>query len=306
GVISVATSGAIPGGGHNWGTGMRRDGSQQEDSKDGKVVWIDPDFVSTYGITVLAGRNFNPEIRSDMEGVLVNEAALTAFGLGDPENALKERIILGGDTTAIVGVLKNYHWASLKTEHTPWLFKADSISDRNFSLHISSANMNQTIKLVEEKYAEAFPGNPFEYFFLDDFFNDQYKAEQQFASIFSLFAILAILIACLGLLGLASFTTTLKLKEIGIRKVLGASVYSIMSLLSWQFFKLVLVATVIAIPLTWYGIDSWLSNFAFRIGLEWDLFVVPVVILALLALGTVSSQIARGANINPARILRTE
>jgi putative ABC transport system permease protein len=306
GVLNVATSANIPGGGHNWGTGMRRDGTSVENNKDGRVVWIDPDFVETYGITVLAGRNFNPGIASDMESVLVNETALKTFGLGDPENALRERIILGGDTAAILGVLKNYHWNSLKTEHEPWLFKADSISRRYFSLQLSTSNMNETIKKVEAKYKEAFPGNPIDYYFLDDFFNSQYKAEQQFASIFSLFAILAILIACLGLFGLASFTTTLKLKEIGIRKVLGASVYSIMSLLSWQFFKLVFVATLLAVPLTWYGIDTWLSNFAFRIGLEWDLFVVPMLILAVLALGTVSTQIFRGASINPAKILRTE
>lgn len=306
GVLNVATSAAIPGAGYNWGTGMRRDGAPLEDDKDGRVVWIDPDFIETYGITVLAGRTFNRDIVSDMRSVLVNEAALKTFGLGDPENALKERIILGSDTAAILGVLKNYHWNSLKIEHEPWLFKADTISRRNFSLHLSGANIQSTIAQVETKYREAFPGNPFDYFFLDDFFNSQYKAEQQFASIFSLFALLAILIACLGLFGLASFTTTLKLKEIGIRKVLGASVTSIVSLLSWQFFKLVFVATAIAIPLTWYGIDKWLSNFAYRIGLGWDLFVVPMLILALLALGTVSTQIFRGANINPARILRTE
>jgi putative ABC transport system permease protein len=106
--------------------------------------------------------------------------------------------------------------------------------------------------------------------------------------------------------GLASFTTTQKLKEIGIRKVLGASVSSIMSLLSWQFFKLVLIASVLAIPLTWYGIDSWLDNFAFRIGIKWDMFVVPIVVLSILAIGTVSLQIYRGANINPAKTLRSE
>jgi putative ABC transport system permease protein len=306
GVKNVASSGTIPGGGHNWGTGMRRDGAQLEEDKDGRVVWVDPDFVETYGITVLSGRNFNPEITSDMESVLVNEAALKTFGLGDPENALNERLIMGGDTAAILGVLKNYHWSSLKTEHQAWLFKADTISRRNFSLQLAGGNFNTIIEKVEASYKEMFPGNPFDYYFLDDFFNSQYKAEQQFASIFSLFAVLAIIIACLGLWGLASFTTAQRLKEIGIRKVLGASVYSIMSLLSWQFLKLVLVATAISVPLTWYGIDSWLGNFAFRIGLEWDLFVVPVAVLALLALGTVSTQIFRGANINPAKILRTE
>jgi len=306
GVLGVTTSGAIPGGGYNWGTGIRRDGTDREQSKSGSIVWVDPDFVQTYGISILSGRSFNPEIKSDMESVLINEAAIVAFGLGDAENALKEHLILGGDTTAIVGVLKNYHWNSLKTEHTPFLFKADTISQRNFSIHISGNEINETIKQVEKKYKEAFAENPFDYYFLDDFFDKQYKGDQQFARIFSLFAILAIIIACLGLWGLASFTTAQKLKEIGIRKVLGASVSSIMSLLSWQFLKLVLIASIIALPLTWYGIDSWLGNFAFRIGLQWDLFVVPVVILVLLALGTVSLQILRGANINPAKILRTE
>jgi putative ABC transport system permease protein len=306
GIINVTTSGAIPGGGYNWGTGMRKDGSQREDSKSGSVVWVDPDFVETYGITVLAGKVFNPAIVSDMKSVLINEAALTAFGLGTPQNALTERIILGGDTTAILGVLKNYHWNSLKTDHSPWLFKADTISQRAYSIHLSGSNKQEIIRQIEKQYTEAFPGNPFDYYFLDDFFNGQYKADQQFGKIFSLFAMLAIVIACLGLWGLASFTTTQKLKEIGIRKVLGASVSSIMSLLSWQFLKLILIATLIALPLTWYGVHTWLSSFAFRIGLEWDLFVVPVVMLIVLALGTVSLQILRGANVNPAKILRTE
>ncbi|SDL26106.1 putative ABC transport system permease protein [Catalinimonas alkaloidigena] len=306
GVEAVTTSGAIPGGGHNWGTGMRRDGTPPEEAKSGRVVWVDPDFVDTYGITVLAGRNFNLEMASDLHAVLVNEAALTAFGLGDPEHALEERLILGGDTIPILGVLKNYHWSSLKMEHTPWLFLADTVSQRAFSIHLTGTDLNGTIQQVEQKYKAAFPGNPFDYYFLDDFFNRQYQSEQQFAQIFTSFATLAIVIACLGLWGLASFTTTLKLKEISIRKVLGASVSSILSLLSWQFLQLVLIASLIALPLTWYGVDAWLQNFAFRMGLGWELFVVPVLILGLLALGTVSVQILRGANTNPAKILRSE
>jgi putative ABC transport system permease protein len=306
GVRNVATSGAIPGGGYNWGTGIRKDGAAREEDQNGNIVWVDPDFVPTYGITVLSGRNFNPEIKSDMESVLVNETALKTFGLGNAEQALNERLILGGDTVAILGVLKNYHWNSLKTEFSPWLFKADTISGHDFSILLSGTDMNETIREVDDKYQEIFTGNPFDFYFLDDFFNSQYKSEQQFAKIFSLFAVLAIVIACLGLWGLASFTTTLKLKEIGIRKVLGASVLSIMSLLSWQFFKLVLIASLVAIPLTFYGIKTWLDNFAFRTGLAWELFVVPVIILSVLALSTVSLQILRGARINPARILRSE
>ncbi len=306
GVLSVATSGAIPGGGFNWGTGMRRDGTDPEASKTGSVVWIDADFIETYGITVLSGRDFNPAITSDMQSVLVNEAALEAFGLGDPENALKERIILGGDTVAILGVLKNYHWNSLKTEHTPWLFKADTISRRAFSIHLSGTNMSEAITQVEKQYKEAFPGNPFDYYFLDDFFNKQYAADQQFGKIFGLFALLAILIACLGLWGLASFTTTQKLKEISIRKVMGASLTNIVALLASQLIKLVIIACIIALPLAWYGISNWLDSFAFRIGLAWDLLFVPVVTLAFISLATVSFQILRGANANPAKVLRSE
>ena len=306
GVLDATSSGAIPGGGHNWGTMIRKDGDQREENKNGRIVWVDPDFIKTYGITVLTGRSFNPEIKSDMESVLVNEAALKTFGLGTPEEALKERLILGSDTVAVLGVLKNYHWESLKTDHSPWLFKADTISTQRFSLHLASANIHNTITEVEKVFKDAFPSNPFDYYFLDDFFNKQYKDEQQFAKIFSLFAMLAIVIACLGLWGLASFSTSQKLKEISVRKVLGASVPNIVTLLSWQFLQLVLIASVIAVPLTWFGIDQWLTGFAFRIGLQWDLFVVPVVILGLVAFVTVSVQIFRGANINPAKVLRSE
>jgi putative ABC transport system permease protein len=305
GVTEVATSAAIPGGGYNWGGNFRKVGTPVEDNKSGSVVWIDPDFVETYDLEIIAGKSFDASIKSSMEACLVNEAALKVYGLGTPEQALNERLLLG-DTTEIIGVVKNFHWNSLKTDHTPFMFKADTISGKAFSLHLSSNNMSKTVALVEAKYKELFPGNPFNYYFLDDFFDTQYKDDQQFGKIFSLFAGLAILIACLGLWGLASFTTSQKLKEIGIRKVLGASVGSIMSLLSWQFLKLVIIASVIGLPLTWYGISEWLGGFAFRISLGWDLLVVPVVILTLIALGTVSLQILKGATINPARVLRSE
>lgn len=307
GISAVATSAAIPGGGHNWGTGIRKDGTEREASKNGAIVWVDPDFIKTYGMELVSGRVFNPEIKSDMESVVVNEAAVETFGLGNIDTALNERLILGGgDTVAIVGVLKNYNWSSLKQEHTPMMFKADTISDHRYSILLQPGNMNETISKIETIYRDFFPGNPFDYYFLEDFFNNQYKADQQFARIFGAFAILAIFIACMGLWGLASFTTNQKLREIGIRKVLGASAQSITTLLSWQFLKLVLISGVVALPLAYYGISSWLGNFANRIGMSWDLFIVPIVILSLIALCTVSIQILRGAHINPARILRSE
>lgn len=305
-VQAVATSGAIPGGGYNWGTSMRREGANAEENKNGSVVFVDPEFIETYGIELLAGKTWNPDVASEMKAVLINEASVTAFGLGTAEKALQEHLLLGGDTVAILGVLKNYHWNSLKEDFSPFLLGARKVQGANFSIHLNAANLNESIAKVEQLYKETFPGNPFDYYFLDDFFNRQYKDDQQFGKIFSLFAILAIVIACLGLWGLAAFTTTQKLREISIRKVLGASTPSIMSLLSGQFMKLVLIASIIAIPLTWYGIDTWLDNFAFRIGIAWDLFVIPALILAVIALATVSIQILRGARSNPAQVLRSE
>ncbi len=305
-ITGVTSSASIPGGGFNWGTTMRKAGDPAELNKSGNVTWVDPDFIQVYEIEMLSGRTWNPESKTDMESVLVNEAAVRTFGLGTPEEALEQRIVLGGDTVDILGVMKDFHWTSLKMAYEPVLLATAPILGANFSIHVSTKNMTRTVADVEAMFKESFPGNPFNFYFLDDFFNKQYKEDQQFARIFGLFALLAIIIACLGLWGLASFTTTQKLKEISIRKVLGASVFSIMTLLSGQFLKLVLVASIIAVPLTWYGIDQWLENFAFSIDIEWDLFVVPAVILGMIALVTVSAQIFRGANLNPATTLRSE
>jgi putative ABC transport system permease protein len=306
-VRHVATSGAIPGGGYNWGTGMRKSGTQESENRRGSLAWVDTDFYETYGMSLVSGKLPNPDIASDMKSVLINESAVKTFGLGDPEKALEEKLILGGgDTTAVLGVIKDFHWNSLRSEHTPFLLAPGKIGGRFFSILLTGNDLQGSIKQIEQKFSTIFPGNPFDYFFLDDFFDKQYKDDQQFGKIFSLFAGLAIVIACLGLWGLAAFSTKLKLREIGIRKVLGASVSGILSLLSTQYVKLLFIATLLAIPLTWYGIQLWLSEFAFKIPITADLFIIPALVLFVIALGTVSIQILHGANINPAKILRSE
>ena len=306
-VKHVAGSNAVPSKGYNWGTGIRKFGTDREADRSGSIVWVDLDFIDTYGIEFISGRKWNEDAASDMDAVLINESAVTTFGLGDPEKALNEKLILGdGDTVSILGVLKNYHWNSLKTAHGPFLLSPTKVAGRHFSVLLAGADMQNSIAQAEKIFKTSFPGNPFDYFFLDDAFNSQYHADQQFGKIFSMFAVLAIVIACLGLWGLASFTTTQKLKEISIRKVMGASINNIVTLLSGQFIKLVLIASVIALPLAWYGMNQWLDSFAFKIGLTWDLFFIPVVILAIISLGTVSFQILRGANANPAKVLRSE
>jgi putative ABC transport system permease protein len=163
--------------------------------------------------------------------------------------------------------------------------------------------VKESINRISKLYSDMFPGNPFEYYFLDDFFNKQYQADRQFGTLMSAFSLFAILIACLGLWGLASFTTNQRTKEISIRKVLGASVGNIASLLSGQLIKLLVLASILAWPITWYLSNLWLSNFAFRTGFSWGLYVVPSVILFVIALSAVSVIIIKGAKISPVKAL---
>ncbi len=305
GVSSVATSGSIPGKGANWGADIRKSGTALSDFKLGFVVFVDPDFIPTYEIEFLAGRNFDRNRESDKQSVIINEASIAAYDLGTIDEAVGQQLILDGDTATVIGVLKNYNWNSLKSEFVPFLFMPDDIVPSHVSLQVSG-DIPETIEAIGKLYTDLIHGEPYEFYFLDESFNTQYKSDRQFGNIFGVFAGLAVAISCLGLWGLASFTTSQKLKEIGVRKVLGASVSSIVYLLSSRFIRLVLIASVIAMPLAWYGINSWLNSFAFSVGLQWDLFVLPLVLLLLIALVTVSVQVLQGAVSNPAKVLRSE
>lgn len=306
GVKAVATSGAVPGGGHNWGADVRKSGVALSEIKLGSVVWIDPDFIPLYDISFLSGRNFNTNIRSDMESVIINEASLEAFGLGTAAQALEQELIFDQDTARIIGVVKNYNWSSLKSEVRPFIFMADTIVPSKITFQLEGKLIPPTVDAVGKLYKTLIPDEPYDYDFLDESFNTQYKSDVQFGNIFGMFASLAVAISCLGLWGLASFTTSQRLKEIGVRKVLGATVGSIVCLLSAQFLRLVLLAALIALPMIWYGMNTWLNGFAFKISLKWDLFIIPAILLALTALLTVSLQVLKGAMTNPAKVLRSE
>jgi putative ABC transport system permease protein len=211
-----------------------------------------------------------------------------------------------GQEKTVVGVVKDYHQRSLRNSHEPIIFMGDQRNSDYFSLKIDPANIRQTIEATKADYEARFPGNPFEYFFLDEYFNRQYQADQQFGQAFAFFAGLAIFVACLGLFGLASFTTGQRTKEIGVRKVLGASVRDILLLLSTDFMRLVLVAFVAALPVAWYIMHQWLQTYAFRTGLPWWLFIGAGVFVLLVALLTVSFQSIKAALSNPVKSLRNE
>jgi putative ABC transport system permease protein len=304
-VDKICTSFSLPGGDASISTTMRKEGNPIEDDRVGNLYWIDPDFIDFYEIPLVAGKIWNPEANSEMDAVIINEEAVKVFQLGTNEDALKEKIHTPIRTYSILGVVKNHHWNSPKKPIAPMLFAAEQISTASISIKLNG-DIKQSMDLIKSKFEASFPGDTFSYYFLDDAYNSQYKEELNIGKLFSAFSILAVLIGCLGLWGLASFATLHRLKEISIRKVLGASVNSILYLLSKQFIKPILIGGLIVLPLSWIGVSKWLDQFPSRIQFTIDLFLIPLGVLILIALTTISFQTIRAATINPVKSLKSE
>jgi putative ABC transport system permease protein len=305
-VKGVASSTTVPGGGFNWGSSFRKLGDDPEMEKPGNVTWVDTAFISTYQFELIAGHNWNLESETDKNSVIINEAALATFGLGSAENALSEFFLIGDDTVSIIGVLRDFHWSSPKTAREAVLLAHTAASSRNYSIRLETTDFKESLAEIQLLYSKHSPGNPFDYFFMDDFFNKQYQSDMQFGKIFGIFSLLAVLVGCLGLFGLVSYTVVQKTKEIGIRKVLGAEVTNIVLMLSRQFVILVLVASFIAIPIIYFGMTKWLSGYAFPISIGWELVILPILILLTIAVLTVSLQTIRAAIANPVKSIKAE
>src|SRR5678809_729816 len=230
---------------------------------------MDYDYMKLYGIKLIAGRGFSKDFGSDEHSVVFNEKGFEQLGLNKPVDAIGKKIDFWRQQYTIVGVTENFHQQSLRESIEPLIFRLIPDIRGYISVKTTAANASQTIAAVKGEWNKFFPGNTFEYFFLDDHFDQQYKADQKFGQVFGLFTSLAILVACLGLFGLASFTTLQRTKEIGIRKVLGASVGNILNLLYREFAWLLLIAFVISIPIAWYTTSNWLQGYAFRISIHW-------------------------------------
>jgi putative ABC transport system permease protein len=211
-----------------------------------------------------------------------------------------------GSKGKIIGVLKDFHYKSLQQKIQPLTMRIDPNGFYYLSIKVAQANLPMTLKTIEHKWAQAIPNRPFEYYFLDEFFDKQYRAEDRFGDLFTNFAVLAIFISCLGLLGLASYSTILRTKEIGVRKVLGASVSNIVNLLSMEFIRLVLIALLVAAPLSWFGMNAWLGDFAYRTAISWWVFAIAGTAAILIAFLTISFQAIKAAVANPVKSLRAE
>ncbi len=306
-IRAVAASTAVPGNKPDWNAGGIRLIQQDEsDSKQYRVIGIDYDFVEAFQLKTIAGRNFSREFGTDESTVLFNESAVKLLGFDEPEAVLNQEIFFWGDTFKIIGVLKDYHQESLKTGFDPLIFRLIPASRNYFSVKVETSRLPETIAFARNTWDANFPGNPFSYFFLDDHFNQQYQADLRFGKVFGFFAALAIFVACLGLFGLSAFIATQRTKEIGIRKVLGASVTGIVRLLSQDFIRMVFIASLIAIPIAYFVMQTWLTHYAFRISIQWWLLGIPVIMVLLIALMTVGLQTIRAALANPVHSLRYE
>lgn len=270
-----------------------------------KNIRVDTEFFEAYEVPFVTGRNFSKEIKSDDSiAFVLNEAAVKMIG-ETPESILTKEFQYGGIKGKVIGVVKDFHFESLHEEIVPVVFHPSRFYNR-LSVKVAGDDMQAGLQHIEKVWKEFLPNRPFEFAFLSQQYTQLYNSEQQQGQLFTIFAGLAILIACLGLFGLATFNTLQRVKEIGIRKVLGASVINIVQLLSREIIVLVIIANLIAWPVAWYFMNQWLDTFAYRIGLNIWLYLLAAFAAILIALITVSSQTIKAAMSNPANTLRYE
>jgi putative ABC transport system permease protein len=307
GVKQLAVSTEVPGSKVGWNAGgIRLAGSDNTKSDQYRIIGIDHDFLDAFGLKLLKGRNFYPGLTDSMS-VLFNEAAIKKMGFAKYEDALNKKIEFWGSQYTIVGVVSNHHQESLHQDYDAHIFRYIPDANSYYSLKLTAdRNTPAIIQSIQQQWKNFFPGNPFEYFFLDEHFAEQYKADQQFGQTFGLFAGLAIFVSCLGLLGLAAFVTNQRTKEIGIRKIVGANLPNILVLLTRDFIRPVLISFLIAIPVTIYLLQKWLQNYAFHIPIGPWMFILPALLILAIALLTISTQTMKAASVSPANSLRTE
>jgi len=313
-IKAVTASSSVPGKEYsNASSGIRPIASDPEDGKRCFFISVDYDYFDFYGNEFAAGRKFAKDFRTDLKAAILNEEAAKLFGYKTPEEALDQKILLGGlggDIRETIGVVKNFHHKSLKDNLEPILFtitEGDQNSRHNyFSIKIESQAIDQALSAVKKVWNGVYAGTPFEYFFLDESFHNLYESDRRFGRIFGLFALLSIFISCLGLFGLAAFMCGQRTKEIGIRRVLGASTPGIIYLISKEFIRWVFVSNLVAWPIAFYVMNKWLQNFAYRTHQGIAIFLLAMLLALVISFFTIITQSIRTARANPANTLRYE
>lgn len=308
-IVSVSAAKRVPSGRLLDDAGARVIGGDKEGPIEFRIALlrVDPDYIPTFGIEMAAGRNFSKHMSTDSrEAFILNETAVRRIGWSSTQEAIDQEFGYGERRGRIIGVVKDFHFESMHQQIAPIVLLISSHSLNQISIRIRPDDIPGTLTFLKERWQEYRPDYPFSYYFIDERFDQLYQSEEKLHQIFGVFAFLAIFVACLGLFGLASFTSEQRTKEIGIRKALGASVPRVVTLLVVTFLKWVLVANIIALPLTWIIMNRWLQNFAYRAGLSLWIFIQSAVLALMVAVLTVSYQAVKGALANPVASLRYE
>jgi putative ABC transport system permease protein len=308
-IVNATISGFLPVPSSRNLTAIFPEGNMEAEQSTPMQFWrVDVDYVKTFDMNIMEGRDFSKDFLTDSSAVIMNQAAVKQFGWDDPLGKTVTRFTSNqGDMEqyTVIGVMEDFHYQSLRNNIGPLIMNL-ARSRSNISFRVKTDNISAVIDNMKEKWANFIPGQPFDYTFLDERLDEMYRTEQRLSKIFGIFAALAIMIACLGLLGLASFMAEVRTKEIGVRKVMGASISSIVLMLSKEFSKWILVANLVAWPTAWYFMDKWLVDFAYRIDIGWQVFVVSGLIAFVIALLTVTYQAVRAATANPVEALKYE
>jgi putative ABC transport system permease protein len=310
GTQNITMTGFLPTGGWRSDNPLFPDAVPNQKNAASMQVWgVDENYIPTLGMQMAQGRNFSKQFPTDSTGIIINESAAKLLGFKD---AVNRDLYTMDDFPAsnltrlhIIGVVKDFNFSSLREQVTPLALRLQN-QRGSIAVRINTKNIPGFIAQISALWKTTVPGQPFNYSFMDEDFNNLYNSEQRTGKIFISFAVLAIFIACLGLFGLVTYAAEQRTKEIGIRKVLGASVGNIVGMLSKDFLKLVIIAAIIAFPLAWWGMHKWLQDFAYRVDIGWWIFLVAGILALVIALLTVSFQAIRAALMNPVSALRSE
>ena len=307
GAGNVSFSSSIPGTPTNQFSTTIQNSKGENQVQKNDVYFIDDAFLKQFHINVVAGRGFYKNIAVDtMRSMLINQAMLKSLGFINPNDAIGKQFTQLGHSGTIVGVIKDFHNHSFLDAIQPLTLRVDPSHQTNVTIDITSSNVRSTVSQLESAWKNIAPDVPFAYFFADDAYNQQYIAQERFGKLFICFAIIAIVISCLGLVGLSAYNIAQRRKEIGLRKVLGASVGNITLMLSKDFVKLIITALLITSPVTWWLTHNWLQNFAYRIDVPLWVFIASGLTAIGIALFTISFQSVKAAIANPVKSLRSE
>lgn len=306
-IEKVSMSLTVPGKQREYKSVINKYGASDDQQVSVRVNTMDYDFIDVFKMKLLAGRPFSDQYPNDKDtSVIITESASRLLGYNTPQEAVGQTINVDGGSQIVVGVVNDYHQVSLKRSLDPTLFFCTRYFGDFYSMRIQTSDLKGTLNHVKASWDKAFPGNPFDYFFLDDFFNRQYQNERTFGKLFTAFASLAVIVGCLGLFGLSAYTATQRTKEIGIRKVLGSSESGVFALLAKEYLKVIGISVVLAVPVIYWIMNGWLQNFPYQTSISVWIFLMAGSIVFLVSLVTVSFQTMRAARTNPVDALRHE